>query len=238
MGIALQAVAGAAVAYLAATVSESFLHRVVGHAGPRTRRVWARHRWLFGPLLRAHYRHGVVHHRLTFRRDHVTQFTAEHERAAAEEVGRRVGDGHIVGERFGLTVGPRALMSYNLTVLPWVVAFAWLVGPWSMAGSLPVLTLAPLSAMVVHPYLHRRYDEALAEARGPLGLLVRSAYFRSLWRHHFLHHRHPAWNFNLLPGGDFLLRTRRAADESDLRAIESLGGPTPAGRRDAAITRL
>ena len=74
MSVWLQFTLGLVTSYLAATVSESYLHRTVGHATPRLRRFWAQHPRLCGFLTRADYRHAVVHHGLTFARDHVTQF--------------------------------------------------------------------------------------------------------------------------------------------------------------------
>lgn len=216
---------GLGLSYLAASVSESWLHRCVGHAGARTRRFWARHPWLFGHLLKCHYRHSVVHHGLTFRADHVTQFRDGGEQA---EVDRKVeprADPHIRGERYGLTIGPRALVTYNATVLPIVPVLFAALGPWAAAGALPALAIAPLCAMLIHPYLHRDHSGAVGEAPPLIAALLRTRYFRAVARHHFLHHKYTRFNFNLMLGGDYLLGTHRWADAADRAEMAALGLP-------------
>lgn len=214
--VSVRVLLGLVTAYLVATVSESLLHRFVGHAGGRTRRFWARHPGLFGPLLRAHYRHAVVHHGLTFRVNHVTQFEDAEAKAETDRSVAPTADALIPREHYGLTIGLRGLVSYNVTVAPILPILYGLAGAWALCGALPVLTLAPLSAMLVHPTLHRHPEAAAREAPWIVGLLIRTRYYRALWRHHFVHHKHPRWNFNLLLGGDRLLGTYRSPDARDL----------------------
>ncbi len=114
----LQLTIGLATSYLAATVSESYLHRTVGHATPRLRRFWARHPRLCGFLIRAHYRHAVVHHGLTFARDHVTQFLDEADKDRVDTIVTPRADRLIKKERYGLTICLRGLLTYNVTILP------------------------------------------------------------------------------------------------------------------------
>ena len=50
------------------------------------------------------------------------------------------------------------------------------------------------------------------------------AVYKFLARHHFLHHRYPNRNFNVvLPLADYLLRTRVRANEDDRRVMQQLG---------------
>lgn len=223
LGILVRVLLGFAATYLVATVSESLLHRFVGHAGGKSRRFWAKHPRLFGSLLRVHYRHAVVHHGLTFRVDHVTQFE---DAAAKAEIDRAVApraDALIRRERYGLTIGLRGLVTYNLTVAPILPILYGLAGSWAVWGALPALTLAPLSATLVHPVLHRHHEAAARAAPVLIGILMRTRYYRALLRHHFVHHKYPSWNFNLLPGGDHLLGTHRSPTVEDVNEMAAIG---------------
>jgi len=221
----LQLAVGLATSYLAATVSESYLHRTIGHATPRLRQFWARHPRLCGHLIRAHYRHAVVHHGLTFVRDHVTQFLDAADKARVDVLTAPRGDPCIAKERYGLSVGLRGLLTYNASVLSILPALFWLGGPIACAGALPMLLVTPLLSMFVHPYLHLPYHEALRLAPRPVALLLRTRYFRAVTRHHYLHHVYQRFNFNLLMGGDYLLSTYRRANLDDLQAMEEIDIP-------------
>jgi hypothetical protein len=221
----LQLAVGLATSYLAATLSESYLHRTVGHATTRRRRFWARHPRLCGHLTRVHYRHAVLHHGLTFARDHVTQFLGEADKARVDAIIAPHGDRLIEKEHYGLTVGLRSLLTYNVAVLPILPALFWLCGSVACLGALPVLSAAPLLAMFVHSYLHLPYSEALRRCPRPAAFLLGTRYFRAVARHHYLHHVYPRFNFNLLIGGDWLLGTHRRASPDDLRAMDEIGIP-------------
>jgi hypothetical protein len=218
-----QVLMGFAVTYLAASLSESYIHRNVGHASRRAQRFWRKHPCLLSHLLRAHYRHAVVHHGLTFRTDHVTQFADVRDKARVDQAVRGAWDPLIEREEYGLTIGPRGFLTYNLVVFP----FLWLIylwsGPWPCVGALPVLPLTTSLSMVVHRYLHLPHRVAVRAAPWPLALLLSTRYFRAVARHHYLHHRYGNCNYNLLLGGDFLLGTSRRASPQDLRAMLALG---------------
>jgi hypothetical protein len=223
VGIPGQILFGLAATYLVATVSESYLHRFVGHASVKARRYWSKHPRLFGHLLRVHYRHAVVHHGLTFRLDHITQFENSAENAAVDRFVAHQRDSRIQEESYGLTIGLRGLVTYNLTVVPIVPIVCILTGPWALAGALPLLTVAPVLAMLIHPYLHRDHEAATREAPALVALLLKTRYFRALSRHHFLHHKYPNCNFNLLLGGDYPLGTHRSPSVEDLSEMAAIG---------------
>ncbi len=225
MAVALQVLIGFIVCYLIASISESYLHRAVGHAPSHVRRFWARHPRLFGHLLRAHYRHAIVHHGLTYKKDHVSQFVDSKDRDRVDDVVKEARDELIWRERYGVTLGLRGLVTYNLTVIPVVPVLYWLVGPWSLAGAAPVLMAAPLLSMIFHQYLHLRHEEAVQVASKPVACLLKTRYFRAVARHHYLHHVYQRYNFNLLMGGDVIWGTHRRASQHDLETMRSLGIP-------------
>jgi hypothetical protein len=123
-------------------------------------------------LPRAYYRHAVVHHGLTFRKNHVTQFVSVEEKAAVDRITERAADERIRAERYGLTVGLWAFVTYNLTVFPIIPVVVILAGPWATAGA-SVLVVTPLLSMLIHPYLHREHEAATRAAPAVVAFLLR-----------------------------------------------------------------
>jgi hypothetical protein len=54
-------------------------------------------------------------------------------------------------------------------------------------------------------------------------VLAKSAYFKYLAKHHWLHHRYIDCNYNLMLGGDYLLGVWRGATDEDVGAMRSIG---------------
>lgn len=175
LDISARILLGLIVTYLIATVSEVLLHRYIAHASSKARRYWARHPRLFGHLLKLHYRHTIVHHGLTFRMNHVTQFKDTNERELTDRIVALRADELIHREDYGLTIGLRGLISYNMTVAPILPILYWIAGPWALCGALPVLTLAPFSAMLLHPFLHEHHETA-RKPSAMVQLLMRTKY--------------------------------------------------------------
>ena len=220
---------GLIVTYLIATISEVMWHRHVYHASSRTRRFWSRYPRYFNFFLKHHYRHTIVHHGLTFREDHITQFKDLDAKAEIDRIVSLKNDKLIHRDGYGLspswTTGLSGLITFNLTVAPILPILYWFSGPCSFWGGLPVLTLSPMLTMMTHPYLHQHHGEPAAKPSLIMKLVMRTWYFKMLWRHHFLHHKYPSSNFNFLLGGDHLLGTYRMPDEKDLTDMAAFGIP-------------
>ena len=125
---------GFAVSYIASSLSESFLHRNVGHATARIRRIWSRYPRFCGFLSRAYYRHAVVHHGLTYTQNHVTQFLSNHDKVRVDAIVDSRGDDLIKGEKYGLSVGLRSLLTFNVPALPILPVLYWMCGPYACLG--------------------------------------------------------------------------------------------------------
>src|SRR5262249_36531265 len=104
----------------------------------------------------------------------------------------------------------------------------WLGGPSFMLGALVPLTAFPMLAQFIHPHLHTRYENVLAHGPLLIRCFARTAYFRFLARHHWLHHRYADCNYNLLLGGDWILRVNRRASAQDLDEMHEIGLWVPA----------
>ena len=87
------------------------------------------------------------------------------------------------------------------------------------------MVVFPLMSAAIHPWLHVRHEVARARAPRPIAWLLNTRYMRSVARHHFVHHRHLAANFNLLLGGDLLLGVHRRPTAADIDAMHREGIP-------------
>jgi hypothetical protein len=234
--VALGLVAG----YVAATLSESLLHNHFGHATASFRALWKRMGWISRGFAFTFYGHAVIHHGRTFRVDYVTQFKDEAEKRAVDEDLERRGWAALGEEAYGLTIGPRDFVNFLLLPLLTLPLIQLVGGPWATLSALVPILSTPLLSRYVHPYLHMRYDEAVRFAPAPIRLLIRTAYFRRVARHHYVHHRYPSCNFNLLLGGDWLLGVHRSPTLDDLQKMNALGLLRPlhlADGRDVSAQR-
>ena len=204
---------GLVLGYCVVSLSESFFHRAVGHAQPEVRRAW-RAMGFFGlPFRQAWYRHHVVHHRLTFRRDQEAQFSDLEEEARLRRRLTSRRHAWALGGDYGVRVGgPIAFLRFVMPTLPGFALLCWFGGGWFTAGALVALALMPLASEFVHPCTHMSSARAAREAPAWLRPLLRTRYFSFIVAHHRLHHEHPSCNFNLLPGGDWLLGCHRRAE--------------------------
>ncbi|MDH5741674.1 MAG: hypothetical protein OEY77_15235 [Nitrospira sp.] len=237
MSIVLHIVFGLLFGYAVVSLLESAFHRAIYHADPRTRRLWARYPLIGGPFRRAYFSHGIVHHCWTFRRDFVTQFTSEHERARLDRRIQGTQSSLIRREHYGMTLRGVGIVWFNLPILPFVLLIGLVLGPWGLVGVLPALAAYKCLAMFVHPYLHRPYDK-VADAPPILRRILETGYVQFLRRHHYLHHQYPDCNFNLVLGGDVVLGRYRVPTAQDRDEMCRLGLVVDESRRQARSTPI
>jgi hypothetical protein len=216
---------GAILGYLTVSVAESFLHNNVQHGRARVRKFWEQHPILMGSFSKAYFSHHIIHHSRTFRKNHVTQFRSQEEKARldAELTGMR--GALIQRERYGLSLAKGGVLKFILPVIGFLPLIYWPLGGWALCGALIPFTLYPMSSKYLHPYLHMRYADALRTAPPLLRWFLRTRYCRFIYRHHYLHHRYVRCNYNLLFGGDFLLGVYRRAAPEDLANLQAIGLP-------------
>ncbi len=146
---------GLSMTYFVATISEVVWHRHVYHASSRTRRFWARYPRYFDYFLRHHYRHTIVHHALTFRVDHITQFKDLEAKKEIDLIVAPKNDKLIHRDGYGLyssiSSGLSSLITFNITVAPIIPILYWIAGPWVLVGGVPILILSPMltAALIV-----------------------------------------------------------------------------------------
>ena len=79
--------------------------------------------------------------------------------------------------------------------------------------------------MFVHPYIHLPYQQALEEAPKHDSKFFKTKYMRAVIRNHYMHHKYPDNNFNLILGGDYILGYHRNASAEDIESMKVLGIP-------------
>lgn len=211
--------------YLSATLSESVFHRLVGHALPSHQRAWRKLPDVFSPFILSHFRHGIVHHHLTFRSDFLTKFSDFQEKERVTALAHRKGDREIADDHcdFGLTIGWLGFLYFNLVTLPLVPVMLLLVGPIGALAYALMLVITPSLSRWIHPYLHQDIRKGGGDVPIVIRALLNSGYFRAVRRHHYLHHKYLNCNYNLLLGADWLLGVHRCPTPTDLSEMHSIG---------------
>jgi len=224
--IPLRILQGLFFGYFNASISESLIHNFFGHAPKWLRKSYKKCPQLFRWLKWTYESHTEIHHGRTHKKEFTTQFeTVEQERELLESLlpWQRV---QVKITQFGLTIG---FESFPYFIGP--PAFIGLPIVYFLSGGIATITASlllfapPLVSMCVHPFIHKPYEQVLAEATGITKLWMKTSYYRSIVRQHWIHHKYPRYNFNLVPGGDELLGTYRAPGVRDLEQMSRLGIP-------------
>ncbi len=221
----LHLLVGLTCGYVVASLIESYLHQHVSDAPNKTVKRWARFPRLFNYLIRTRFSHHVVHHRRTFKADHVTQFRSQSERDALDaELALRGAHGALIQRSmYAVRLHGSGALVFVAPLLPAIPITLLLLGPWATVGTCLSVALPPLFSHFIHPYLHMSHARAIREAPTATAWLLRRWYFRAMARNHFMHHRYVASNFNLVLGGDLLRGCWRKPGEKDLAEMRRLG---------------
>lgn len=179
----------------------------------------------FSPFILSHFRHGIVHHHLTFRSDFLTKFADCQEKDRVTALAHKKGDIEIAADHcdFGLTIGWLGFFYYNMVTLPFVPVIFLLVSPIGALAYTLMLVITPSLSRWIHPYLHQDIRKAGGNTPTVIRLLLDSGYLRTVRRHHYLHHKYLDCNYNLLLGGDWLLGVHRCPTPTDLSEMNNIG---------------
>lgn len=208
--------------YVVATLVESFCHDFLQHRGR-------------GLFLSTKVSHFDVHHVRTFKSSHVKQFDSDEHRMKVDDFlektffSRESDAKWIQKERYGLTLTPLSQLRFAIPFLPFLFPVLQVSSNETKLTNF-VLSLIPtllciLLSSVIHPVLHQRYEDALAEAGFMMRLILSLNVTKSIYRAHWMHHRYLRCNFNLLPGGDFIRGVFRNPSQKDVEMMRVDGIP-------------
>ena len=211
--------------YIVASLIESVMHQYVSDAPNKSVKRWERFPRFFRYLIRTRYSHHVVHHRMTFKQDHVTHFRNEPERQALDaHLGQLGAHGQLIRQsNYAVRLHGSGALVFVAPLLPAIPLAFYTLGAWGLLAACLALLLPPLFSHFIHPYLHMSHERAVNAAPFATAWLLQRWYFRAMARNHYMHHRYVASNFNLVLGGDLLRRRHRACNQADLAEMQRLG---------------
>lgn len=202
--------------YAISSIAEHALHRYVGHPNGRMQGLFKKAGAFGQAILNIAFSHGKVHHKKTFTKDFFNQFATQAEK---DELDRELDDMGKIGQqikdvRYGLTVSTDAVVLSLLVTAPVHGALVWAMGlgPAQAAALFAPTVLFPLASKYLHPFIHDRQEEALAEV-GPIGKwFLQTRYVEMMARYHYGHHHEGqsgqsggrGGNYNLLWGADWI----------------------------------
>lgn len=213
---------GLVIGYLGATLSEHIVHKYFGHSNPRVKSMTQRLGWLGRTINATVFSHNVVHHGLTYKKNHVTQFAdAEAEAALIKQLQDhyKIGDSELSGlirSKYGASLTDEGVLQGLAMTAPVYLSLSYLMG-FDSVGTLALM--APTAAYiglskVVHPYVHMTRTEMKAKAPLLVRWFLTSRYGEWMSRHHWIHHNGGGGNYNLLHlgnlGGDAMLGDLRS----------------------------
>jgi hypothetical protein len=219
-----EAALGALAGYLLVTLAESFLHEHIHHAHKYFRSLQKRFPRALGAFREAYRSHTIIHHAHTYR-DHITQFSSVVQKNAVDAMLKDKAGQRIISERYGATLSLRSTLLFVCPILPLVIPSLFVLPLPATAGFLVPVIIYPLMSKVIHPYLHMRYADAIQQSSPFLRWALRTRYMQRVWRNHWMHHRYPRVNFNLILGGDWLRGVYQSPSEGDLRRMRESGIP-------------
>lgn len=219
---------GMLLGYIGATISESLVHRYVLHAPKSFITYWSKHPRLFSALLWEHYVHKIHHYR-TFKKDHVTQFVSKEEQMMLDAYIDCHNDKdraeRLKKNKYGLFSQPKGILFVGgLTTIFFVIPYYFIFGAWVALGSMPfVYFLAYFMSRYIHPFAHTAYEVQIQSSSLLIRLLLRTPYFRSVIRYHYVHHKYIYCNYNLALGADRLFGWVRQQSEEDTEEMQQIG---------------
>lgn len=188
------------VAYLITTTWETLIHWKLLHATKRSRLVWRKLGGIGGVFRRAYFAHTIIHHERTFKAGFFTQFGSEDERLKLNQKLPVALRDRIVKNRYGLSISSFLEMA-TFVAVPVLVNTGVVLLLWDI-GMLPVVWLISIAPALLSRYVHPQLHKAgVGQAGGNLW----DRYLEGIREYHRMHHEYGLVNFNLLPGGDYVL---------------------------------
>jgi hypothetical protein len=222
----LHIVMGMALGYGLSSLIEAVVHKYVSDMPRKMLRFCKRYPRLFSAALNTFYSHHVIHHRCTFRRSHVEQFSSENERVELNRKLEAFGSHAklIVSSRYAIELGGVGIAKYIIT-LALLLPLFFITLPMAVFFGLAITIWLPaLMAHWVHPYLHQ--ERALRQQSSSKFMiwLMNTHYMECVIQNHFLHHKYGGTsNFNLVLGADYVLGYSKKVLPNDWLDMRQVG---------------
>jgi hypothetical protein len=230
-------ISGTILGYMGATMAEHLIHKYGGHASNRIKAVTEKMGWIGAWFKKVSFRHGVVHHGLTYRKDYATQFRDEQEMSDLnDKLEERFGFtktelDQLAESKYGASLSTRGVLQGLMSTAPVYLAMSHLMGFGPMATAAMIAPTAAYLALskCIHPYMHMTRTEVNTSAPRFVRWVLTSRYGEWMSRHHYIHHKGGGGNYNLLHigiGGDSLtgeLRNPTLQQVLEMRRLDLIG---------------
>jgi len=202
------------ITYLTTSIWETFVHWKILHASKKSRLQWRRRGGIFNLMRKGYFSHNVIHHRKTYKNNHFIQFESHHKKALLDAKLQPKFGCH----RYGVTVSGfwELFVFTSIPLTLSTITFIALAPKFLPLGI--IIAISPLLlSKYLHPLLHENFTSKL-EQNTFKAWVTRSHFFNFIQHYHFIHHKYGLCNFNLLPGGDFLMQAWKSTQNSNIKS--------------------
>lgn len=189
------------IAYFITSLWETFIHWRILHATKGSRRIWRKFGVIGSLLRRAYFSHNIIHHNKTFKDNLFIQFKNKKEQLSLDNKLPQNLRIKIQENKYGLTISTFWEM-ITFTLFP-ITINTLIFYRYANIITLVIITFISILPALLSRYLHPKLHQQIQNHTKQNNLFC--IYFRYIQDYHLTHHRSAMVNFNLLPGGDYIL---------------------------------
>jgi hypothetical protein len=198
-----------ALSYAISSLWENYVHWKILHSNKTNRKKWRRLGYLGLLLRRAYFSHNIIHHKNTFKENYFEQFKTRKEQIALNKKLPASLREKIINNRYGLTIS--SSWEIFTFVAPPLVLNTLLFFNLSSALTVTIFFTISILPAILSKYIHPSLHEESVMLPTNTNLWTR--YKKYIAKCHKIHHEKILKNFNLLPGGDFIVGTYEKPDD-------------------------
>lgn len=195
--------------YFATSCWETFVHWKILHANRNTRLAWKYYGGVFNLLRKACFSHNTIHHVKTYNSNYYVQFNSANKKKSLDSKLYARPHLRIQGDRYGLTISGfwENTVFMAIPIIIAIFIFSLLAIDYVWLGVL-IAIIPMMLSKYVHHLLHKE-NPISKNTSAIMKYFLSSRYFSYIQLYHYIHHQHTLCNFNLMPGGDYLLGVAR-----------------------------
>lgn len=187
--------------YIITSLWETFVHWKILHSNRKVRQLWKK-MGILGQLPRcAYFSHNIIHHNNTFRESYFLQFANSGEQAKLNNRLPEKLRAQIIHNKYGLTISSFWEL-FTFMAFP-LIFNTWLFFKCAHPITLTLIPLISITPALLSKYIHPSLHEIETVETKNYSLWVK--YKKFIAKYHKIHHEVGLKNFNLLPGGDFII---------------------------------
>ncbi len=205
----LNLIIGVIIVYFLTSLWETVVHWKILHADKASRLRWRQVGGIFNLLRKAYFSHHTIHHTKTYRTNYFQQFESRKQKESLDSKLNPHPEFRIKCNRYGLNISGfwENIVFVGVPLLNSVIVLYILSPPFIWVGFI-IAVIPMLLSKYLHPLLHDAYASKSTNSI-ILKIIVNSNFFKFIQLYHFIHHQYAMCNFNLMPGGDYVLGIAR-----------------------------